>query len=254
MFRSREGEEENHVKEQLQSLEELQAIDLRIRELQKSRDAIPQRIAGLLQDTRAREAELKVLEDRITELEREKRMLESNAQDYQAKLQKLQAVQAEVKNQKEYEAMLREVDGIRKHKSHFEEEVLRSMELLEELGKGRETAAQALEQSRKAVEGEVAALEAEMAAFDARIAEEGNQRSAISRAIPPELLKRYDTIRARRLGLAVVRVQGGVCAGCNMNLPPQLYNVVMRVATIEQCPSCNRILVYRAPEAQATAG
>ena len=101
------------MKEQLQSLEALQQIDLRIRELAKSRDAIPQKISGLLAETRARESELKQIEDRVTELEREKRMLESNVQDYQAKLQKVQGVQGEVKNQKEYEAMLREVDAFK---------------------------------------------------------------------------------------------------------------------------------------------
>jgi hypothetical protein len=245
------GEKETGVKEQLQRLEELQAIDLRIREIAKSRDAIPAKIADLLQESRQREQELAGIEQRIAEVEKEKRMLEANVQEYHAKLQKVQAVQAEIKNQKEYEALLREIDAFRRHKNHFEDEVLRSMELLEELGRTRDAARQAAEQSRKAVEGEVAALEEQMGVLDRQIAEEEEHRRALAREIPPPLLKRYDTIRARRLGLAVVRVVGGVCAGCNMNLPPQLYNVVMRVTSIEACPSCNRILFYRPPEAQA---
>jgi hypothetical protein len=239
------------VKEQLQRLEEVQAIDLRIRELTKTRNTIPSRIAELLEDSRAREAELAVIDARIAEIERERRMLEQNAREYHEKLQKAQAIQSEIKNQKEYEALLREIDGYRKHKNHFEEEVLRSMEILEEIGRTRAATAEAAAQSRQAADGEVRALEAKMAEINAQIRQEEAARSELAADLPPGLLKRYDTIRERRLGLAVVRALGGVCGGCNMNLPPQLYNVIMRLRSIETCPSCHRILYYRPPEPQA---
>jgi hypothetical protein len=241
------------VKEQLRRLEELQAIDLRIRDLARARDAIPAKVGELLEESRRRDQEVAVIEAQVAELERERGMLESQAQEYQQKIQKALAVQAEIKNQKEYEAVVRELDGYKKHRSHFEEEVLRSMELLEQLGRTRTAAREAADQARQAVEGDVAALEAQMADLGKRIAEEEAQRGSLAREMPPALLKRYDQIRGRRLGLAVARVQDGVCGGCNMNLPPQLYNVILRLTSIEQCPSCQRILVYRPAEAQAGA-
>ena len=241
------------MKEQLRRLEELQAVDLRIRDLAKARDAIPAKVEELLEESRRRDQEVADIEGQIAELEREKRMLELQVQDYQQKIQKALAVQAEIKNQKEYEAVVRELDGYKKHRSHFEEEVLRSMDLLERLGRSRSAAREAAEQARQAVEGEVTALEAQKTELTRQIAEEETRRSALARETPPPLLKRYDQIRKRRLGVAVVRVQGGVCGGCNMNLPPQLYNVIMRLSSIEQCPSCQRILVYHPAEAQAGA-
>ena len=59
----------------------------------------------------------------------------------------------------------------------------------------------------------------------------------------PDVLKRYGNIRMRR-GLAVVSVRNGTCQGCNMNIPPQLYNVLQRGQTVETCPSCHRIIYW----------
>jgi predicted nucleic acid-binding Zn-ribbon protein len=41
-----------------------------------------------------------------------------------------------------------------------------------------------------------------------------------------------------------VAVKNGTCQGCNMNIPPQLYNVLQRGVSIEICPSCSRIIYW----------
>ena len=62
--------------------------------------------------------------------------------------------------------------------------------------------------------------------------------------IPKPLLKRYETIRAKRMGVGLALVVDGSCQGCNMKLPPQLYNILQRANTVEQCPSCSRLMVW----------
>ena len=61
--------------------------------------------------------------------------------------------------------------------------------------------------------------------------------------IRPDVLKRYGAIRMRR-GLAVTTVRNGTCQGCNMNVPPQLYNTLQRGNTLETCPYCHRIVYW----------
>jgi len=39
-------------------------------------------------------------------------------------------------------------------------------------------------------------------------------------------------------------VRNGTCQGCNMNIPPQLYNQLQRGDTIELCGTCNRIIYW----------
>ena len=47
-----------------------------------------------------------------------------------------------------------------------------------------------------------------------------------------------------RRGLAVVAVKDGTCRGCNMKVPPQLYNTIQRGSSLELCPNCHRIIYW----------
>ena len=58
-----------------------------------------------------------------------------------------------------------------------------------------------------------------------------------------DVLKKYSAIRMRR-GLALVPVKNGTCQGCNMNIPPQLFNTLQRGNSIEVCGNCNRIIYW----------
>jgi hypothetical protein len=82
-----------------------------------------------------------------------------------------------------------------------------------------------------------------IAEFDAQIAEERKLREVAAARVRPDVLKKYSAIRMRR-GLAMAPVKNGTCQGCNMNIPPQLYNVLQRGQTIETCPSCHRIIYW----------
>ena len=61
--------------------------------------------------------------------------------------------------------------------------------------------------------------------------------------VRPDVLKKYATIRMRR-GLAMAPVKNGTCQGCNMNIPPQVFNQLQRGDTIELCGNCNRIIYW----------
>ena len=49
------------------------------------------------------------------------------------------------------------------------------------------------------------------------------------------MLKKYSAIRMKR-GLAIVAVHDGTCRGCNMRIPPQLYNIIQRGASPGNLP------------------
>ena len=59
-------------------------------------------------------------------------------------------------------------------------------------------------------------------------------------------------IFSRRGGLAVVEARGGICQGCRMHVPPQLFNEIQRnLDRVFICPSCQRILYFRVESAAA---
>src|SRR5271166_6499992 len=93
-----------------------------------------------------------------------------------------------------------------------------------------------VERERGATQGKIADLERELAT--ARVT-----RDHVAKAVRPDVLKKYGAIRMKR-GLAIVPVHEGVCRGCNMAIPPQLYNQLHRANSLETCPQCNRLIYW----------
>ena len=93
------------------------------------------------------------------------------------------------------------------------------------------------------VAGEAKAANEKIAEFDAQIAEERKLRDVAAARVRPDVLKKYSAIRMRR-GLAMAPVKNGTCQGCNMNIPPQLFNLLQRGDSIELCGNCNRIIYW----------
>ena len=62
--------------------------------------------------------------------------------------------------------------------------------------------------------------------------------------IAADMLKRYDMIKSRSNGLAVVSAWKEICAGCHMNIPPQMYIELQKDVDIQYCPHCNRIIYW----------
>jgi predicted nucleic acid-binding Zn-ribbon protein len=82
-------------------------------------------------------------------------------------------------------------------------------------------------------------VEEESSKADAKIRDERIKE------IPPGMLKRYEKLREVRRGIAVVEARDGGCLGCNMHIPPQLYNNLFRGEELITCPHCQRILVLK---------
>jgi uncharacterized protein len=68
------------------------------------------------------------------------------------------------------------------------------------------------------------------------------ERAKIAADLDPELVARYDVLRSRRAGVAVVEIRQGDCSGCGLRLPPQLLTQLHRNQDLIPCPSCHRIL------------
>src|SRR6185295_968135 len=68
------------------------------------------------------------------------------------------------------------------------------------------------------------------------------ERSKFTVSVEPRILAQYDRVRGARAGLGIVPALGGRCKGCNMMVPPQLYNEIQKVTQLHACPSCHRIL------------
>jgi predicted nucleic acid-binding Zn-ribbon protein len=73
-----------------------------------------------------------------------------------------------------------------------------------------------------------------------------SDRDQVCRLLDDELFNKYVKIKEQHQeGLAVVPVKDAVCHGCNVNLPPQLYNELFRYDSLKFCPNCHRIIYLK---------
>jgi uncharacterized protein len=231
------------LRDQLRRLEELQRHDARIQELENALKAIPAKLAATQNDLARVEGMLASERQALAETEKYHGQQKSLSQDDEQQVAGAKHKLSLAKNSKEYMAAQREIEQRRESLSGREAEIGKLVEAIESKKKLLSDRANDVQALRDSIEKDAEVARGRVNELEGKIAELRKERDALALGVKPEVMKRYSTIRLRR-GLAVVSVRGGTCQGCNMNIPPQLYNVLQRGLTIETCPSCHRIIYW----------
>lgn len=231
------------MRDQLKRLEELQRYDAQIQELTNALAAIPAKLQATQNDLARVENLLNSERAQLSESQRyyseQKGLLEADETHVSSAKHKL----SQAKNSKEYVAAQREIDTTRESVQSREAEMTKLVDAVkakEKLLADRDADVQALRDSI-AKDGEIA--RGKMNELEGKIAVIKTERDKIAAGVRADVLKRYGAIRMRR-GLAVVAVRNGTCTGCNMNMPPQLYNTLQRGTSLETCPYCHRMIYW----------
>jgi predicted nucleic acid-binding Zn-ribbon protein len=235
---------ESMVKKQLQLLWKLQTIEQQIEEAQKDKAMYPlelERLQGLLKAQEEKQAEEK---RRIEELEKERVTMEGELDLENERIKRSQLKLLEIKTNKEYQALLKEIETGKEHNSQREEEIIRMLEEIDQLKTDYASTVERAHKEREEIEEETAQVKGQMVKVEQDIALWYQNREEIVKEIDPELLKRYNTLKERKNGIAVVLVKDEGCQGCYVNIPPQMYNEVQKNKEIILCPNCHRILYW----------
>ena len=231
------------MRDQVRRLEELQGHDARIQELETSLKAIPAKLQATQLDLSRVETMIATERAQLAETEKYHAEQRSLMTDDETQVAGAKHKLSQAKNSKEYMAAQREIEQKREGLAAREIEIAKLVEAMDTKKKLLAERAAEIETLRAGIEKDGEVARERMAELDGKIAEQRAERDKLAAAIKPEVLKRYGTIRMRR-GLAVVSVRNGTCQGCNMNIPPQLYNMLQRGQSLETCPSCHRIIYW----------
>jgi predicted nucleic acid-binding Zn-ribbon protein len=234
---------------ELEILATLQSVDREI----KDKNGIKQELLGELQirekEIQAKREEIASLAAAFAEKEKERQEKDRLLQDEGKKAMDKRMRMNRIKNTKELQALQREIDQIRQSNSDLEEDLIRVLEEIDRIkaelkAKEEDAAIMQMEWQQKQEE-----MQTKISGIDQLVSEAYTLRKTIASQIAVELISRYELIFSRRGGTAVVEVTGGICQGCYMNIPPQLWNEIIKSEKINLCPSCQRILYYK-PSAQ----
>lgn len=231
------------MRDQLKLLEELQRHDARLQELEALSRALPQKLAAAQSAIAELEKLLARERAEFQDTEAFRKSQEDEQKDATEQLNRAKAKLSQVKNLKESNAAQRELETTRRQLDTREEEVQKLAAVIEEQRHKIGEHESKLEADRRELTAERDTVDKRLTELATELAEARTQRDALAKQLRPDVLKRYGTIRMRR-GLAVVAVRDGTCRGCNMNIPPQLYNTLQRGNSLELCPNCNRIIYW----------
>ena len=236
------------LRTQLETLANLQELDLKIDRVRKDRDALPgvlaaqdKAIAQLMAQLKVKTAELDQLNYAVGKVKA--------AQDLNSdRLNRSSSRTGEGINRNEaFQANMREIDQGKRLATNLETQLTKSTEdaaKASEVVTGLKAQLAKLQEERA---NQAAALDQQAAKFSKEIEALSGERGQFTSKVEPRMLTQYDRIRGARAGLGIVPiVTGGRCMGCNRVGPPQMFIEVQKANTLHSCPSCNR-LVYAAP-------
>jgi len=233
------------LREQIEILASLQNVDREIREKSGVKVVLLAEIQKKEEEIRTKCADIALFRAEWSEKDKQRQEKEQLLQEESKKATEKRMRMNRIKNIKELQALQREIDQIKLGNSQLEEELIKLLEEAEAYAgtlTANEDELKQLEAAWREKQGEI---EAQVAGIERAVAEGSALRQAIAAQLNRELIERYELIFSRRAGMAVVTVSGGICQGCYMNIPPQLWNEIIKSDKLILCPSCHRILYYK---------
>jgi predicted nucleic acid-binding Zn-ribbon protein len=237
----------------LQHLIQLQDIDLaadrarrRIAELPAAQQALDGRVAE-------KTAQVTRVKERIAAGQVARREVEKELAVVQGRLSKFKGQLMEVKTNKEYQAMQKEMATAEHQVRAHEDTLLEHMEQAEMLAAELKEAESALKAEQAVVTRDQKVLEAERVEIEQELVRLTAARTEVISTLSRDVLDLFERVAHGRKGVAVAEARDGLCTVCHVRLRPQVFNEVRRNDALHQCDSCTRILYYVPSSAPGTA-
>ncbi len=234
------------TKKQIDTLVKVQQIEIETGKLKVYLEKVPSRISSLERELEEFIRSVEGDEAEIEEFNKQYRALETDVQLNLSKIQKSQEKLRSVKTNKEYQSSLKELDDIKAINSRLEDEMLEFLEKIETAEKAIKDRKQHYTEIVDESNREKESIEREAERRQENLVDLEAKRVATAAELDAGFIKIFNQVKAKQANLvAIVAVQDAVCQGCNMNIPPQVYNELQRCDSLKYCPSCFRIIYWQ---------
>jgi len=228
----------------LERLIRLQQLDSAADEARRTIAAAPDRLGALDARLEAARADVAAARGRLDANQAERRAIEKDLTVVQTRLTRFKDQLMEVKTNREYVAMQKEIETAQHEVAEFEGRMLERMLEADELTAALKAAEAKLAAEEKACDAERQAIDADRDATEAGLAETARKRQALVTELPADAVALFEKISRTRKGVAVAEAREGLCSICHVRLRPQVYSEIRRNDRIIQCESCQRILYF----------
>ena len=232
---------------QLKTLIDLQGVDTRIAALEAEAARLPREIAAIHATLQGMKQEVDAGKTRLDVAKKDQRAREKDLEVVQAKRSKTEGRLYEVKTNKEYSAVLAEIEDIKQEKGRVEEEILVLMDSQERLAADIKDTESRFKIREAQGKQEEAAFQEKLGVVETDLAFVRTERAELTRQLPPAVLADYDKLLKARGGLALAQVvKPNLCGGCRMTVTPQRLQELRAQSALLPCESCGRYLYWLA--------
>ncbi|MBK1440642.1 hypothetical protein JHJ32_11645 [Parapedobacter sp. ISTM3] len=238
---------EQTIEQKLRALWLLQTIHTKIDKIRQVRGELPMEVSDLEDEIAGLETRIEKIRGELDDLEDSIVNRRNMIQDAQAAIKKYEGQLNEVKNNREYDAITKEIEiqGLdiqvsEKKIREFEFEIKNKTEAYENTQATLETAKKDLEIKK----GELDTITSETQKEEDELL---NQAEEAEKGIEDRLIRVYRRLRSSyKNGLAVVSIDRDSCSGCHNKIPPQMQLEIRQRKKIIVCEHCGRVLVDEA--------
>jgi predicted nucleic acid-binding Zn-ribbon protein len=218
---------------------ELKRLDAELAEVPRLREALDQRVAG-------EKSRLESAREAFETSQKTRKDNESQVQVLEERRSKYKGQLMDVRTNKEYTAMLHEIETVERDIGRHEDQILEEMERAE--GLAADVARE--EETFKSIEAEARVENGELDARQARLGDErkrvATERERVVEQIPEEPLNLYLRVAGLR-GSGAAEARDAMCQTCHVKMRLQVWVALKLGEQIFRCEACNRILYYDPP-------
>lgn len=229
----------------LRNLIALQDLELNITGLQKQVSEIPEKIQIHENDLARIRSEYDREVERLKEFANQRRTFEGEVEMLQTKLSRLKDQLMTVKTNKEYTAMLHEIQMAEDQIRSEEDKILDIMEKTEDMESYLRKAEQEMQKKASEIQEEIRKAEESVPRIEAELVALRKEKDSMESSIEADLLARYRRIAKACKGVALAEARDELCSACHVRIRPQMYAELIRTDAIYSCDSCSRILFSR---------
>lgn len=234
---------ENTIEKKLDAMLGLQAIDCELDEIVQTRGALPNEVLDLKDELASLQARSQDIQQAIVNTKRELASHRVGIKDLEATVEKYEAQQMDVRNNREYDAITKEIDLQKLEIQLTEKKVKNVHERIESHKIALEQCQASIDKQQQILGDKEGALQALVGESEGEEQKLQEQRHKMTQRIDAQLLTLYERIRRNvRNKLAVVVVKRDACGGCFNQVPPQKQADIKEKKRVNVCEHCGRII------------
>lgn len=239
------------VREQLKRLVRIQELVGTVQAARARVDAGPVRIQEIEARFRERNAEYVATKERFDALDADRKERQQALAELEIARKKFMDSLMQVQNQREYAAVLKEIDTVKARISENEDEILKADEEIETLKVDLDARASHIEAERALVEQERSDVDRETAEALEAIEKCETERRELESSMPPSLVQSVRRVEEGRRGYFLAKAERETCTACHVRIRPQVFQEIRLGSKVHFCGNCKRFLYFDAGDATA---